>query len=263
MSMSNCNPSNGRAFIEGKDVHRNKKYVRNRIGYCPQEMALVELLTAREHLELFSEIRCVKRNQIKPLIDNLLEGMDLTMNKNNLVGRYSGGNKRKLMVAVAMCGDPSVVFLDEPSSGMDPVAKRSMWKIIEQIKTKGTSVILTTHNMEEAEALASRLAIMHLGRIRCIGPPQYLKDKFSKGYEIDIKYNKPNDEQIQEMCTTYELNITDKLDAIKVNQILDKENKISLTHIESIGIAKHITNTIKNYKIVDASMIFEFIITDN
>jgi ATP-binding cassette subfamily A (ABC1) protein 3 len=142
------------------------------MGYCPQEMALVELLTAREHIELFCEIRCIKREHINAMVEELITCMDLAMNKSNLVGRYSGGNKRKLMVAVAMCGEPQVIFLDEPSAGMDPAARRSMWEIIRAIKQRGCSVVLTTHSMEEAEALANRLAIMHEGRIRCIGNPQ-------------------------------------------------------------------------------------------
>lgn len=91
------------------------------------------------------------------------------------------------MVAVAMCGEPQVIFLDEPSAGMDPAARRSMWEIIRAIKQRGCSVVLTTHSMEEAEALANRLAIMHEGRIRCIGNPQYLKDKFSMGFEAQVK----------------------------------------------------------------------------
>lgn len=95
-----------------------------------------------------------------------------------------------------MCGEPEVIFLDEPSAGMDPAARRSMWEIIRAIKQKGCSVVLTTHSMEEAEALANRLVIMHMGRIRCIGNPQYLKDKFSHGFEAELKYVKPKDEEI-------------------------------------------------------------------
>lgn len=135
-------------------------------------MALVEMLTAREHIVLFCEIRCIKKHHISSMVEELVEGMDLAMNGSTLVGRYSGGNKRKLMVAVAMCGEPEVIFLDEPSSGMDPGARRSMWEIIRAIKQRGCSVVLTTHSMEEAEALANRLVIMHEGRIRCMGNPQ-------------------------------------------------------------------------------------------
>jgi len=135
-------------------------------------MALVEMLTAREHIELFCEIRCIKKHHISSMVEELVEGMDLAMNGSTLVGRYSGGNKRKLMVAVAMCGEPEVIFLDEPSAGMDPGARRSMWEIIRAIKQRGCSVVLTTHSMEEAEALANRLVVMHEGRIRCMGNPQ-------------------------------------------------------------------------------------------
>lgn len=165
-------------------------------------MALVEMLNAREHLELFCEIRGVKRAQVNDEVSELLEGMDLLMNKNNLVGRYSGGNKRKLMVAVAMCGKPEIVFLDEPSAGMDPEARRKMWNIIRDIKEKGCSVVLTTHSMEEAEALANRIVVMHLGRVRCLGHAQKLKDKMGTGYEAFVKFKKPNRKVIEHMRRT-------------------------------------------------------------
>mmetsp|Transcript_25357 Transcript_25357/g.12034 ORF Transcript_25357/g.12034 Transcript_25357/m.12034 type:complete len:102 (+) Transcript_25357:336-641(+) len=84
-------------------------------------------------------------------------------------GIYSGGNKRKLSVAMAMIGNPPLVFLDEPSAGMDPEARKFMWEVIEEISSKDTSVILTTHSMEEAESLSERIAIMATGRVRCIG----------------------------------------------------------------------------------------------
>ena len=103
-------------------------------------MALIELLTAKEQLELYCELRGLTRKEIPPHVDYLLEGMQLKMNKSLVCGRYSGGNKRKLMVAVAMVGEPETLFLDEPSSGMDPYARRHMWIILNNIKRKGVGV---------------------------------------------------------------------------------------------------------------------------
>ena len=94
----------------------------------------------------------------------------------------SGGNKRKLSTAMALIGSPSVVFLDEPSAGMDPEARKKMWKVIGNIKKKNAAVILTTHSMEEAEALSDNLAIMVAGRLRCIGTGTEIKNKFGEGY---------------------------------------------------------------------------------
>lgn len=112
--------------------------------------------------------------------------MDLGKYKDKLAGNLSGGNKRKLSVSIAMIGNPRVVFLDEPSTGMDPKTRRFMWKVIEKItkESKESTIILTTHSMEEAEALSTRLGIMVSGNFKCIGTPQHIKSKFGKGFEI-------------------------------------------------------------------------------
>ena len=102
--------------------------------------------------------------------------------------KLSGGNKRKLSVAMAMIGNPPIVFLDEPSTGMDPKAKRFMWSIISKISTqrKKSAVILTTHSMEEAEALSTKIGIMVDGKFSCMGSSQHLKSKFGDGYEVSF-----------------------------------------------------------------------------
>jgi len=118
--------------------------------------------------------------------------MGLTKYADKVAGSYSGGNKRKLMVAQAMIGNPPIILLDEPSTGMDPEARRDMWNVISRISSqkKQASVILTTHSMEEAEVLSKRIAILVEGELKCIGNKQKLKDKFGKGFEIDIKTTK-------------------------------------------------------------------------
>jgi ATP-binding cassette subfamily A (ABC1) protein 3 len=102
----------------------------------------------------------------------------------------SGGNKRKLSVAIAMIGDPPIVILDEPSTGMDPVAKRFMWDVISRLSTRSgkTAVILTTHSMNEAQALCTRIGIMVGGRLRCIGSPQHLKTRYGNHLELEVPF---------------------------------------------------------------------------
>jgi len=114
---------------------------------------------------------------------------------------YSGGTKRKLSVAIALIGNPSIIFLDEPSSGMDPEARRFMWSVISTISSvkKEASVILTTHSMDEAEALSNKLGIMVEGKLKCIGAPQSLKNKYGDGYEIEIKLKIPNKQELLKM----------------------------------------------------------------
>lgn len=115
--------------------------------------------------------------------------MNLTEYRSRASGKLSGGNKRKLNVAIAMIGNPPVVFLDEPSAGMDPQARRFMWKVIAKISTmrKNSAVILTTHSMEEAEALSTKMGIMVDGEFKCFGSKQHIKSKFGTGYQIEIK----------------------------------------------------------------------------
>lgn len=110
--------------------------------------------------------------------------MNLTEYRKRAAGKLSGGNKRKLNVAIAMIGNPPVVFLDEPSAGMDPQARRFMWKVIAKISTmrKNSAVILTTHSMEEAEALSTKMGIMVGGEFKCFGSKQSIKTKFGTGY---------------------------------------------------------------------------------
>ena len=124
--------------------------------------------------------------------------MDLKKFENIPAGTYSGGNKRKLSVAIAMVGNPPIVFLDEPSTGMDPGARRFMWNVISSIATerKQSSILLTTHSMEEAEALSTKIAIQVEGSLKCIGSVQHLKSKFGKGYEVEIKSNLPEHDKV-------------------------------------------------------------------
>lgn len=119
--------------------------------------------------------------------------MNLKKYENVCAGTYSGGNKRKLSVAIALLGNPPIVFLDEPSTGMDPEARRFMWNVINRISTtrKKSSIILTTHSMEEAEALSTRMSIMVNGTLKCLGSVQHIKNKFGKVFfwrKFDVIY---------------------------------------------------------------------------
>lgn len=118
--------------------------------------------------------------------------------------KLSGGNKRKLSVAMAVIGNPPLIFLDEPSTGVDPQAKRFMWDIVSKISTqrKKSAVIITTHSMEEAEALCSKMGIMVGGEFKCFGSSTYIKDKYGTGYELEIKIRQMTEEEIQQHFET-------------------------------------------------------------
>jgi ATP-binding cassette subfamily A (ABC1) protein 3 len=194
-------PNYGQAQISGFNVETDMKTIGSLIGYCPQFDALLENLTAKEHLELYAAIKGIPKHMRAKLIESKLQQLNLKQYENVLAGTYSGGNKRKLSVAIALLGNPPIILLDEPSSGMDPEARRFMWSIVSQISTqnKTSSVILTTHSMEEAEALSSKLAIMVEGKIKCIGPVQQLKSKYGQGFEIEVKIRLPTPEEIAEL----------------------------------------------------------------
>merc|ERR1719319_2057928 len=178
--------SAGRAFID-KIPHTNQIACRQKIGFCPQFDAIFDLLTAREHLVIYCSLKGITNPETREkMIETLITSLDLELWADKPAGTYSGGNKRKLSAAIALVGNPKVVILDEPSSGMDPKSKRSMWKFI-STTMQDRSVILTTHSMEECLALCHRIGIMASGNLRCIGTPQHIQTRFGNGYELTIK----------------------------------------------------------------------------
>ncbi|XP_051259483.1 uncharacterized protein abca12 isoform X6 [Dicentrarchus labrax] len=156
------------------------------IGYCPQVDALDDLLTGEEHLYFYGRIRGISKKELDGVVKYLLKKLELTYHRNITTGGYSCGTRRKLSTALALIGHPQILLLDEPSSGMDPRTKRHLWKIIsEEVKGK-CAVVLTSHSMEECEALCSRLAIMVKGQFRCLGSLQHIKNRFGSGFTVKM-----------------------------------------------------------------------------
>lgn len=156
------------------------------IGYCPQTNALSDQLTAREHLDLFARLRGIPECLVDKVTLWALNRFGLVSFADCQASDLSGGNKRKLSTAVALVGNPRLVLLDEPTSGVDSNARRLIWNdVVELVKEKRV-VIFTSHSMEECEALCSRVGVMASGRFKCIGSPSYLKKKFQLGYQLTI-----------------------------------------------------------------------------
>uniref|UniRef100_H3CEJ3 ATP-binding cassette sub-family A member 2 n=1 Tax=Tetraodon nigroviridis TaxID=99883 RepID=H3CEJ3_TETNG len=177
----------GEAFINGNSILKELLRVQQSIGYCPQFDALFDDLTAREHLQLYTRLRGVPWKDQQRVVQWALEKLELSKYADKPAGTYSGGNKRKLSTAIALIGYPSLIFLDEPTTGMDPKARRFLWNLILDIIKTGRSVVLTSHSMEECEALCTRLGIMVNGRFRCLGSIQHLKNRFGDGYMITVR----------------------------------------------------------------------------
>jgi len=176
--------SEGRAYINGLPISKQVA-CRRMIGYCPQFDALFDLLTAREHLKVYGMIKGLSAAETEAEAEQLIDALTLSECADQRAATLSGGNKRKLSVAMAMIGSPPIVFLDEPSTGMDPVSKRSMWDFISRTMN-GRSVLLTTHSMEECEALCHRIGIMVKGQLRCLGTSQRLKQRFGNGFQLEF-----------------------------------------------------------------------------
>ncbi|XP_033890331.3 phospholipid-transporting ATPase ABCA1-like [Acipenser ruthenus] len=182
----------GEAFLNGKSVLSEIHDAHQNMGYCPQFDAINELLTGREHLELYAILRGVPEEEVCKVAEWGVRKLGLVKYMDKGAGNYSGGNKRKLSTAMALTGGPPVVFLDEPTTGMDPKARRALWNCILGIIKEGRSVVLTSHSMEECEALCTRMAIMVNGRFRCLGSVQHLKNRFGDGYTIILRVAGPN-----------------------------------------------------------------------
>jgi ABC-type multidrug transport system ATPase subunit len=173
-------PSKGHIYIAGKDSIKYFEDIRRLIGYCPQFDALFEYMTVSENLYYYALIKGIHAERRLGMINSIIDEMKLSEQLNKPAGMLSGGNKRKLSVAIAILGNPPIIFLDEPSNGMDPEARRFMWAVIQKISTqrKKSSVILTTHSMEEAETLCRRMGIMVKGRFKCLGTSTGIKDRY-------------------------------------------------------------------------------------
>ncbi|XP_067300426.1 uncharacterized protein abca12 isoform X2 [Pseudorasbora parva] len=156
------------------------------IGYCPQVDALDDLLTGEEHLYFYARIKGISKRETDRVVDYLLKKLELNYHRHNTSENYSCGTRRKLSTALALIGNPQILLLDEPSSGMDPRSKRHLWKIISEQVMGKCAVVLTSHSMEECEALCTRLAIMVKGQFRCLGSLQHIKNRFGKGFTVKM-----------------------------------------------------------------------------
>ncbi|XP_071081909.1 phospholipid-transporting ATPase ABCA3-like [Haliotis cracherodii] len=179
--------TSGNAFLWSYDIKNNTQKVQENMGYCPQFDALIDQMTGRETLTMYARLKGVPENRIKGVCDNLLDIMLLAQYGDKPAGTYSGGNKRKLSTAIALVGDPAFIMLDEPSTGMDPKARRQLWNVLSKVRECGRTLVLTSHSMEECDALCTRLAIMVNGQFVCLGTPQHLKNKFGQGYTLIAK----------------------------------------------------------------------------
>eukprot|EP01071_Lankesteria_metandrocarpae_P011787 Lankesteria_metandrocarpae@DN5469_c0_g1_i5.p1 len=189
MITGSVSPDGGDVVVAGEHVAHNPRKLWPHIGYCPQHDTHYDFLTGREHLMLYCRLRLINENKLSEVCDQIINLLGIKEYADRQVGTYSGGNKRKLSVGLAFIGSPSVVFLDEPSTGVDPASRRKLWNVITHTTSvSDRAVVLTTHSMEECEALCDRLGIMKAGSFACLGTSSWLKNRYGQGYQIDITF---------------------------------------------------------------------------
>jgi ABC-2 type transport system ATP-binding protein len=169
-------PTSGKAYVAGFDVVAQAGDVRRVIGYVPQMLSADGTLTGYENLIIFAKLYDLPRSEREDRVHDALDFMGLEDSADKMVRQYSGGMIRRLEIAQSMLHRPRVLFLDEPTVGLDPSARRTVWDHIQELCTRyGTTIMLTTHMMEEADVICGRVAIMHHGKIAAIGSPEQLK----------------------------------------------------------------------------------------
>ena len=168
--------TSGSALVAGFDVRRQPAQVRARIGYVPQLLSADGSLTAYENLLLSARLYLIPRSERRSRIDEALQMMDLTDASHRLVQEFSGGMIRRLEIAQAMLHRPPVLFMDEPTVGLDPLARRTVWEHVRRLQTRfGTTIVITTHLMDEADELCGRIGVLHNGQLEKVGTPAELK----------------------------------------------------------------------------------------
>jgi ABC-2 type transport system ATP-binding protein len=185
-------PTSGDAFVAGFDVYRQSEQIKRNIGYMSQKFSLYEDLTVRENILLYGGIYGMSRGDIRYRTEELLRKLDFIRFRDTLIGRLPTGYKQKLAFSAAIFHKPSIVFLDEPTGGVDPVTRRNFWELIYEASASGITVFVTTHYMDEAE-YCDRVSVMSAGRIVALDTPAALREKWNASSvdEVFVKIARP------------------------------------------------------------------------
>ena len=173
--------------MNGFDISRSRSSAQRCMGLCPQFDTLIERLTVVENLQYFGRIKGIDSSNLVSVCDTFMNVLNIKRYQHKAIMNLSGGNRRKVSLAVALLGAPPTVYLDEPSTGLDPVASRLMWRLLTKITAKAQSaIILTTHNMIECEAVCTRIGVMKNGELVCLGDSQHLRSAHGTGFLLEI-----------------------------------------------------------------------------
>jgi ABC-2 type transport system ATP-binding protein len=191
-------PQSGSVRVFGLDVHTAAMSVRRLLGYVPQQLSIEGALSGRENVSWFARLFDVPRRERAARVAEVLEIVDLTDAADRLASTYSGGMVRRLELAQALVNRPALLVLDEPTVGLDPVARDSVWARVQEMQERyGMTVLLTTHYMEEADILCDRVALMHLGRLRAVGTPNELKAELGPDASLEDVFRHHTGESLE------------------------------------------------------------------
>lgn len=193
-------PTSGTAYVQGLDIQTHMDGIYTSMGVCPQHDLLWETLTGREHLLFYGRLKNLKGSALTQAVEESLKSVNLFYGgvADKQAGKYSGGMKRRLSVAISLIGDPKVVYMDEPSTGLDPASRNNLWNVVKHAK-QDCAIILTTHSMEEAEVLCDRLGIFVDGSLQCIGNPKELKARYGGSYVFTMTTPSTYEEEVENM----------------------------------------------------------------
>jgi len=200
-------PTSGTAYIGGLDIRTDMDQIYTSMGVCPQHDLIWETLTGREHLLFYGRLKNLKGVSLQNAVEESLKSVDLFSGGvgDKPTGKYSGGMKRRLSVAISLIGDPQVVYMDEPSTGLDPASRSKLWNAVKQAK-KNRAIILTTHSMEEAEVLSDRIGIFVDGQLQCIGNSKELKARYGGSYVLTITTAPTEEEDVMKLVQSLSRN---------------------------------------------------------
>jgi len=179
-------PTSGSASVDGYDIGKQGNEVRKRIGLVSEKMIMYPRLTALENLMFFGRLYGIDRGALRKKSEELLEMVKLTPFKDKLVGGFSSGMRQRVNVIRAVLHDPDILFLDEPTTGLDPQSTRFVRDLVKELKQRGHTIVLTTHIMEEADELSDRVCIIDNGKIMAVDPPQALKEEYNTNSLLDV-----------------------------------------------------------------------------
>jgi ABC-2 type transport system ATP-binding protein len=216
-------PSSGQIEVMGKNTRHGMDKIKQQIGVQLQSSAYFQFLNLGELLNLFASFYS---KSINP--QELLKMVDLVDKEKSLIGNLSGGQKQRFSIVASLINDPEIIFLDEPTTGLDPIARRNLWELITKIKNQGKTIVLTTHYMEEAELLCDRIAIMDKGKIVAMGEVHKLIEKTKDPFKIDLISSQITDKIFSDISKLAEIT---KSDSKKDNYLIKAKNQSDLNKV--------------------------------